>query len=335
MNIFFYSCKKFELPYLSAANTHKYCIELSSDSLNLQTVHLAKGFIAISIFTGDDASAEVIQALYEIGVRYIATRAAGFDNIDIDKANELGIKVANVPEYSPHAIAEFAVGMMINMSRKITMADKQVHQNNFALDNLVGFNLHNKKVGIIGTGRIGSITAKILHGFGCRIFAYDVKHDAGLELKYGVTYTDLQILCSTADIITIHTPLNEKTKYLVNNDLIKSMKKGVMIINTARGPIVNTKHIITNLQTGQIGFYGMDVYEKEKGIFFYDLTNKDIKDETLKELLAMPNVLVTPHQSFASAEALKNIADTTMNNFNCWDKDETCKNELPHILNEV
>ena len=329
MKILFFSSKDFEQPYILNENENRHIVEMSHEALSAETAHLAKEYEAISIFTSDDASTAVIEKLYANGIKYIAVRAAGYDNVDIQKANELGIKVANVPEYSPHAIAEYTVAMILALNRKLMLADKQVHQNNFTIENLVGFNLSNKRVGIIGTGKIGSVVAKILHGFGCNIIAYDIEPNHDIKIRYGITYTDLETLCSTADIITIHTPLNEQTKYLINNNLIKTMKKGVMLINTARGAVVNTTDIIENLKNDNIGYYGMDVYEKEKGVFFYDYSNKQLQDEQLQQLMAMPNVLITPHQAFATKEALQNIAATTIHNLSCWDSDEVSENELP------
>ncbi|MEP6712956.1 MAG: 2-hydroxyacid dehydrogenase [Ferruginibacter sp.] len=330
MRTLFYSSKAFERSYLLKENTDGQIIEMITETLNDKTAHLAKGFEAISIFTGDDASAGILEKLEACGVKYIAIRAAGYDNTDITKANELRICVANVPKYSPHAIAEHAVALILALNRKLIIGHLQLQAHNFTLDNLIGYNLNNKKVGIIGTGETGSVAAKILHGFGCNISAYDIMPDKENENKFGVTYTSLEELCKTADIITIHTPLNEQTKYLINDKLIKLMKRGVMIINTARGAVVNTADIIENLLTGQVGFYGMDVYEKEKGIFFYDYSDKELNDGQLIKLMAMPSVLVTPHQAFATAEALQNIAATTMYNLNCWAKNMPSENELPH-----
>ncbi|MBL7696891.1 MAG: 2-hydroxyacid dehydrogenase [Chitinophagaceae bacterium] len=330
MRILVFSAKEFEISYLNKANHIHFDVEFANKQLDIETAALAKGFNCISIFTNDDCSAAVLNELHLFGVKYIAVRAAGFDNVDIHEAGRLGMHVANVPEYSPYSIAEHAVGMLLTLVRKITTANEQVHANNFSLNNLVGFDLHGKRVGLIGTGRIGSIMAKILHGFGCEILAYDIAPSQDLSEKYGVRYCALNELSLTSDIISIHTPLNEQTRYLLNKSLFASMKKGVIIINTARGGVVNTSDLITYLRNGIIAAYGMDVYEKEKGIFFFDHSLKGIADPMLKELLSMKNVLVTPHQAFATREALMNIATTTFSTILTWSAGVRPDNELTH-----
>src|SRR5215216_5225461 len=223
MKIIFYSTKDFEKPYLEQSNTKEFELNFSGQSLSLDTVSLAKGYDAISIFANDDASAAVVVALQKLGVKYIAVRAAGYDNLDIAAANEAGIIVANVPDYSPNAIAEHAILMMLALSRRIIQSDSQVKNQNFTLSKLIGFDLNKKKVGIIGTGKIGGIVAKILHGLGCTIMAYDAVEDVHLMNRYDVHYVGLNTLCSFSDIITIHLPLNKETKYLVNERLIRQM----------------------------------------------------------------------------------------------------------------
>lgn len=328
MKTLYFSMKDFERDLISAANINKLNIQFTGDALSAGTVMQAKGFDAVSIFAGDDASAPVIEQLQKLSVKYIAIRSAGYDNTDIVMAKKLGIKVANVPEYSPYAIAEHSVALMLALNRKIVCADKQVHLHNFKMNNLIGFDMHKKTVGIIGTGRTGRVAVKILHGFGCKILANDIQPDAELEQKYGLTYTSLETVCSSSDIISLYIPLDEKTRHLVDDRLIKKMKRSVMLINIARGAVVNTADVIANLRTGQIGFYGADVYEKEKGVFFYDHSPGKIQDEMLLQLLDMPNVLITPHQAFATNEALQNIADSTLYNLNCWFNNKKPVNEL-------
>lgn len=328
MKVLFYSVKDFEQSYILNANSSGMIIRLTNNALSLQTSSMAKGYDCISIFTGDDASEPVIEQLHENGVKYIAIRAAGYDNVNISKANELGILVANVPEYSPYAIAEHAVGMMLALNRRLIVANEQVHQQNFTVGNLIGFDLHNKTIGIIGTGRIGSIVARIMHGFGCRILAYDLKKNEELIHEYGVEYTSLSRLSKESDIITLHTPLTADTRYLMNNDLMSQMKKGVMIVNTSRGGVVNTVELIKYLENGTIRYCGLDVYEKEKGIFFFDHSGKELEDPLLTRLMALPNVLITPHQAFATREALTNIASTTFDNISSWSKNLHSPNEL-------
>ena len=334
MKTLFFSTKPYEQSYLAKANTNKFEITFLKKPLCLETAHLATGYEIISIFTGDDASAEVLETLNELGVKCITTRAAGYDNIDIKKANSLGITVTNVPAYSPYAIAEHVIALIQALNRKTIIAEKQVHQQNFTTDNLIGYDLHGKTIGIIGVGIIGSVLVKIMHGFGCKILCCDLKENDLLKERFDVEYTDKETLCAAADIISIHTSFTPETKYLINKKLIDLMKPGTMLINTGRGACVNTVDVIEGLQNGNIGYYGADVYENERGIFFCDLSGKEIKDDLLKKLLSMPNVLITPHQAFATKQALTNIADTTFENIDCMQRKVSSKNQLTNILVE-
>jgi D-lactate dehydrogenase len=331
MKVLIYSAKDFEQAYLLGANTNNYVARMTEKALSPETAAMANGFDAVSVFTGDDVSAPVIEKLHEGGVRFIAIRAVGYDNTDLGKARELGIRVANVPEYSPYAIAEHALALILALNRKLIIADRQVHSQNFKVNNLVGFDLHGKTIGIIGTGKTGGTLVKILQGFDCRILGYDIHPNNDLVTKYKLEYTSLGQLCRESDIISIHTGLTPQTKYLVNKELIAQMKPGIMLINTGRGGCVNTEDVIHYLETGHIAFFGADVYEKERGLFFYDRSGQELKDETLKKLLAMPNVLITPHQAFATREALGNIADTTFNNIASWANNRPAANELFQI----
>jgi len=328
MKILFYSTKDFEQPYLETFNYGKEEILFIKEALGLQTADKAKGFDTVSIFTGDDASSAVLEVLHKNGVRFIAIRAAGYDNVDIKKATELGIVAANAPEYSPYAIAEHAIALILALNRKIITADKQVHQQNFTTSNLVGFDLNRKTVGIIGVGRIGGVLVKIMHGFGCRLLGYDIQENKELKEKYGLEYVDLPALCREANIISVHTCLTPGTRYMINRKLIGLMQRGVMLINTSRGGCVNTQDIIEGLENGHIGYYGADVYENERGVFFYDHSGEELNDPMLKKILAMPNVLITPHQAFATQEALSNIAITTFDNIECWKNNKRSKSEL-------
>jgi D-lactate dehydrogenase len=273
-------------------------------------------------------SAQVVVALHRVGVRYIAIRAAGYDNVDVLRAADLNVKCANVPAYSPYAVAEHAVALMLALNRKIVTAAKQVSAFNFTVGNLIGFDMKGKTVGIIGIGKIGSIVARICHGFGCKLLGYDLKPDLNLTADTGIVYTRLEELCAQADIISLHVPLNESTHYLVADKLLAIMKQGVMLINTARGPILNTNDVISYLESGKIGALGLDVYEKERGLFFYDHSHDGTKDPLLKKLLSFPNVLITPHQGFATHEALQNIAESTFYNLHCWASGKATENEL-------
>ncbi len=328
MKTLFYSTKPYEQPYLDKANIHLSEITYLKKPLSAETAHLATGYDIISIFTGDDASTQVIKIMHEINVKCITTRAAGYDNIDIAAAKAAGITVTNVPAYSPYAIAEHVVALIQALNRKTIVAQKQMEQQNFTTDNLIGYDLHGKTIGIIGAGIIGGVLVKIMQGFGCKILCCDPKENDLLKEKFGVVYTDKETLCASADIISIHTSSTPETKYLINKKLIELMKPGTMLINTGRGACVNTEDVIEGLQNGHLGFYGADVYENERGIFFSDLTGKEMKDELLKKLLSMPNVLITPHQAFATVQALTNIADTTFYNIDCIEKNMICENEV-------
>ena len=328
MKTIFFSTREYEITYLKKAIINQEAIKFVTEELTLQSVDTAKGFDAISIFVGDDASDIVLQKLAEVGVKHIAIRAVGYDNVDLSKAKSLNITVANVPDYSPYAIAEHAVTLMLTLNRKIVLGSQQVFRRNFTINNLVGFDLNNKTVGIIGVGKIGSVLAKIMHGFGCNLLGYDIKKNDLLEKEFGLKYVNLETLCRSSDIISIHTSLTPETKYLINKKLIDIMLPNAIIINTSRGACVNTNDIIDGLEHNKIGAYGADVYEKEKGVFFNDYTHKELKDDILKKLLTMPNVLITPHQAFATKEALTNISETTSYNIECWSKNIKSKYEL-------
>lgn len=334
MRVLFYSTKDFERDYLFKANTGNVDIRMTELALSADTAALANGFDCISVFTGDDVSAPVIGLLHQYGVKFIATRAAGYDNIDLARAKTNGIHVANVPAYSPYSIAEHTLALMLALNRRLILANEQVHHYNFKMNDLIGFDIHNKTVGIIGTGKIGGILAKIVHGFGCHILGYDVKPDEELAKKYDVRYTDIDTLCRESDIISLHTCLTPETKYIINKDRIASMKKGVMLINTSRGACINTADLLYFLDTGHVGYFGADVYEKEKGVFFYDWSNKPLHDEMLKKLLSLPNVLITPHQAFGTREAIGNIAETTFYNISKWADHKNSENELFYLDSE-
>lgn len=331
MRVLIFNCKDFERPELLKANNNVHQLSLVSEPLNETTALLAKGYEVVVIATGDDASAPVIQQLHRMGVHYIAIRATGFDNIDINKAGESGIAVANVPGYSSHAVAEHSIALILALNRKIPLSQLQVHSNNFSVNNLFGFELYGKTVGIIGTGKIGRAAAAILHGFGCILLGYDIIEDRDLTEKYHLRYVDLATLCRNSDIISLYISLGAPTRNLVNKNLLDQMKPGAMLINTARGGLINTRDVMESLKTGHLGYLGMDVYENEKDLFFYDRSAGPVRDELLKELLSFPNVLITPHQGFATREALETMAVTTFYNINCWAGRKPTENELTHI----
>jgi D-lactate dehydrogenase len=329
MKLLVYSAKKFEVPFLERANKNNHHVVFTHKALDSETAQQAVGFDAISIFSGDDASLTVLEKLRDFGVKYISLRSAGFNNIHIKCAKRFGLKVANAPDYSPYAIAEHAVALLFAFNRKIVLANSQVHQYNFLQDDLLGFDLHKKTVGIVGVGKIGAIMAKIMHGFGCTILANDLVHDKTLFNNYNVNYVDLQELLKKSDVVSLHVPLTHDTHYLIDEIQLKAMKKSALLINTARGALVNTKALINALEKKEIAGYATDVYEKEKGVFFKDHSRSgDVKDELLKQLLSLDNVLLTPHQAFVTKEALANIADITFYNIDCWEKGIESKNEL-------
>ncbi|KAA1242723.1 2-hydroxyacid dehydrogenase [Aquimarina sp. RZ0] len=328
MKILIYSAKDFEIPFLEKANNDVCHIKYVKERLTSKTAMMSLGFDIISIFSADDASSKVLELLKDFGIEYITLRSAGYDNINLKTAQRLGIKVGYTPEYSPHAIAEHAVALLLALNRKLITANHQVHSYNFSLSNLVGFDLKGKTVGIIGMGSVGKVIAKILHGFGCRILAYDLIRDEKFARQYGVTYLTISDICIQSDVLMLSIPLTTETSHMIHAERIQLMKRTAFIINVARGAVVNTLDIIDALKKKQIAAYGSDVYEYESGIFFYDHSVDKLDDDLLQQLIDFPNVLITPHQAFATAEALTNIAETTFHNINCWKQNEASPFEL-------
>ena len=313
-----FSISPYEKPFLEKGNQDGLQLTYEKERLNEDTTHLAEGSEAISIFASDKAPARVLEKLKEIGVKYIATRTMGIDHIDIEKAKELDIKVAHVPHYSPHSVAEHSVALMMALNRNLIPAHYKAMNYNFLLDGLVGFDMNDKTAGMVGAGEIGSVSARILHGFGCKLLIYDIEKSEELIKKYDAKYVDIEELCSKSDIITIHAPLTEDTKHLINKEKIDLMKDGVMIINTARGAICKTEDLIEGLKNEKIGSLGMDVYENEKGLFFEDHSCEIMKDDLFVRLMGFKNVLITAHQAFLTREALKENMDTTLSNLRKW-----------------
>ena len=323
-----FSFHKFEKPFLEQANLAKHDLLFLDTRLTSNTVFFAQGCTAVSLFVSDNASMDVLNKLSVSGIRFIALRSAGFNNVDLKKAKELGMRVARVPAYSPYAVAEHTVGLMLGLNRKLVRAHNRITEGNFSLDGLTGFDMNGKVAGIIGTGKIGGIVAKILNGFGCKLLGYDLYPDEDLVKLYGMQYTDYETLYKNADIISLHTPLTEKTRYIISRESIDLMKTGVMLINTSRGGLVNTKDVIVALKNGTIGYFGMDVYEEEEGLFFEDHSEDILMDDVIARLMTFKNVLITSHQAFLTSTALQNIADTTIYNLDCFEKNIDCKNEL-------
>ncbi|HAT63205.1 MAG TPA: hydroxyacid dehydrogenase, partial [Flavobacteriaceae bacterium] len=276
-----FSTHKFEEPYLVKANNGKHQLKLLESRLTEETAILATGSKTVSLFTGDDASAIVLEKLKAFGIKNIALRSAGFNNVDLTKAAELGIKVARVPAYSPYAIAEHTLALILALNRKLIKAHNRVREQNFSLNGLTGFDLNGKTVGVIGTGKIGAVLIKILHGLGCNILAQDVVENNDLIDNYGVNYTNCETICKQSDIISLHVPLTATTKHLIDKEHIALMKPGVMLINTSRGGLVDTRAVIEGLKSRKIGYFGMDVYEEEEGLFFEDHSDDILQDDVI------------------------------------------------------
>ncbi len=328
MKVLIYSAKDFEIPFLEKANNEVHRIKYIPERLTSKTARLALGFDVVSIFSADDGSSSVLERLKDFGVNYIALRSTGYDNINLPKAKKLGFKVANSAGYSPHAIAEHAVGLLLALNRKLVQSSIQVKEYNFSLSNLVGFDINKKTTGIIGTGRIGRVVAKIMHGFGCNILANDINEDNNVRTEYNAIYTNLENIYEQSDIIFLCTPLTTQTHHMINTNAIQKMKKNAILINIARGAVVKTEDMIKALELKRIAGYGTDVYEHEGGIFFYNHSKNKPEDKRLQKLIDLPNVFLTPHQAFATQEALTNIAETTFYNINCWEQEKESKNEL-------
>ena len=288
-------------------------LDFFETQLNEQTVKLISNTDVVCVFVNDVVNAPVIKELAERKVKIIALRCAGFNNVDLEAAKKMGIRVCRVPAYSPEAVAEHAMAMILTLNRKTHKAYNRVREQNFSLNGLLGFDLHGKTIGIIGTGNIGKAFAKIAKGFGCKVLAFDVVIDAEME-QDGVTFVPLETIFKESDIISLHCPLNEKTKYIIDEKSLSSMKNNVMIINTSRGALIQTSDVIEALKKGKVGYLGIDVYEQEEKLFFKDHSGDIIEDDEIQRLMSFPNVLVTAHQAFFTNEALTQIALVTLGN---------------------
>lgn len=318
MRVVAYSIKTYEKELLAIANNKKHDLTLISNRLTLDTCCYAKGKDAVLVFVNDDVSAPVIEQLALNGIKYIATRSAGTDHIDLAYAQEKGIQVASVPNYSPEAIAEFGLCLALALSRKLIPTTTATAHFDFRNETHVGFNFHGKTVGIIGLGNIGLASARAYHGLGCVILGHDEQamHTPDFILK-----TTLSDLLQKSDIITLHLPQTAESKHLINKKSIAQMKNGVMLINTSRGGIVNTKDVIDALKDGQIGFFGTDVYEFESGLFFVNHSKDEHKDKLLSELLKLNNVIISPHQAFLTKEAIEQIEEQSIAHIDSWQND--------------
>ena len=328
MRVAVFSSHAFDRQFLDEANIaagHDLCY--LEARLTPSTAPLAKGCPAVCAFVSDELHAEVLAILAAGGTRMIALRSAGFNHLDLDSATALGFTVARVPAYSPHAVAEHAIALILVLNRKIHRAYSRVREGNFALDGLLGFDLHGRTVGVVGTGNIGSIVATILVGFGCRVLAHDLAPSQECR-AIGVDYVPLDEIWTRSDIITLHAPLTPDTQHLIDAKAINLMKPGVMIINTGRGALIDTPAVIAGLKTGRVGHLGLDVYEEEEGLFFEDRSAYAIQDDVFARLLTFPNVVVTAHQAFFTREALHAIAETTLGNITAFEQNQRSGNEL-------
>lgn len=333
MRIAVFSTKAYDRQFLSSAltgtNTGSGSHELTffEPRLTIETVGLAADFPIICAFVNDRLDSEVLERLASGGTRGVVLRCAGFNNVDLQAAKRLGVRILRVPAYSPHAVAEYTVGLILTLNRKIHRASARVREGNFALDGLLGFDLHGKTVGIVGTGQIGIVATQILAGFGCKLLGFDVR-PASQCLELGMQYCSMDELLAQSDIVTLHCPLLPTTHHLIDAAAIEKMKPGAMLINTSRGAVIDTKAVLDGLKNGRIGSLGLDVYEEESEYFFEDLSDTAIADDVLARLLTFPNVIITGHQAFFTQEALSAIASTTIANIASIESGSPSPNEV-------
>ncbi len=323
-----FSTKPYDRNFLKAANSiYAHELMFFKPRLNHETAALAVGFPAICIFVNDHLDERTLSKLASGGTRLLALRSAGFNNVDLVAARNLGMTVVRVPAYSPYAVAEHTIALMLSLNRKIHRAYNRVRDGNFALEGLLGFDLHGKTAGILGTGEIGSVVARILNGFGCRLLAHDPTSNPEC-VDLGVSYVSLQELLSESDIVTLHCPLTPETYHLIGNQALHQIKPGAMLVNTSRGAVIDTQAAIDALKSNRLGSLGIDVYEEEADLFFEDLSDQVICDDVLARLLTFPNVIVTGHQAFFTREALQQIAETTLGNIAEFEQTNVCANQI-------
>lgn len=327
MKIAVFSAKRYDREFLEAAAGGKHVLRFLEPHLNGETASLAAGFEAVCVFVNDILDASVLETIAAFGVKLIALRCAGFNNVDLATAARLGMGVVRVPAYSPYAVAEHAVALILALNRKIHRAYNRVREGNFALDGLLGFDLHGRTVGVVGTGRIGAVFAHIMTGFGCEVICYD-PFPAPESLPPTAKLVSMDEIYERSDIISLHCPLTPQNHHLINETTLDWMKDGVMIINTSRGALLDTPAVISALKSGKVGSLGLDVYEEEGDLFFEDLSDRIIPDDIFTRLLTFPNVLISGHQAFFTKEALENIARVTMENIAEWEKTGACGNAV-------
>lgn len=327
MRVLAYDVHSYDREFLEAANGGRHELHFTVTQLDPRTAMLARGFPAVSIFVNDDASAETLERLAEGGTRLIAQRSTGFNNIDLAVAERLGITCMRVSAYSPHAVAEFAVSLLLTVNRRIHRAYNRTREFNFRLGGLLGRDIHGKTVGVVGTGKIGLVFATILKGFGCGLLGYDVAQNLGC-VALGMRYVPLQELLAASDIVSLHAPLTPQTHHLINAESLACMKLGAILINTSRGGLIDTEALIEALRAGRLQGVGLDVYEEEEGKFFKDLSDKVMTDDTLARLMTFGNVLVTGHQAFFTEEAFRTITETTIRNITDFEEGRSNENVL-------
>lgn len=328
MRVAVFSTKPYDKTFLTAANqAHGHHFTFYEPRLSRETAALAARHEAVCVFVNDQLTAEVLSILHTQGVKLIALRCAGFNNVDLVAARDLGMTVVRVPAYSPYSVAEHTAAMIMSLNRKIYRAHNRVRDMNFSLDGLLGFDLNGRTVGVIGTGQIGQVFVKIMRGFGCDILAND-PYPSDAVTALGARYVDLPTLYRESDIISLHCPLTPDTRHMIDAAAIDQMKRGVMLINTSRGALLDTPAVVEGLKREQIGYLGMDVYEEEVDVFFEDLSGHVLQDDILARLLTFPNVLMTSHQAFFTHDALENIADTTLKNISTFAADGTALNAV-------
>lgn len=327
MKVALFSCKSYDREYFTRYREDILDFQFYDVELSENTVRLADGCKAVCVFVNDNLGKKVIEKLAFIGVKLIAMRCAGFNNVDLAACKEQGIRVVRVPAYSPHAVAEHALSLILTLNRKTHKAYNRIREGNFSLERLVGFDLHNKTVGCIGTGQIGAVFCSIMQGLGCKVFAYDIHPSEPLMAK-GVTYVQLEELLQISDIVSLHCPLNRETYHLIDDPQFTEMKTGAMLINTSRGGLINTKAAVKALKSKKLGFLGIDVYEQEEHLFFYDYSETILEDELISRLITFPNVLITSHQAFLTDEALTAIAQTTIQSIIAFEFESELENEI-------
>lgn len=328
MKVAFFSAKAYERPFfLQAVPEGRHAFTFFDAPLSADTAPLARGSRAVCAFVNDRMDAPALEILAAEGVEFIALRSAGFNHVDLEAADRLGIRVARVPAYSPYAVAEHAVALMMALNRKTHRAYNRVREGNFALDGLLGFDMHGLTAGLIGVGKIGLRLTRILQGFGMRILAYDL-YPTAEAAALGIGFLPLNDVLAQADILSLHCPLTPETRHLIDDAAVARMKPGVMIINTSRGQVVDTRAVIQGLKRGRIGALGLDVYEEEEELFFRDLSGEVIQDDVFSRLLTFPNVLITGHQAFFTRDALESIARTTARNLDDLEATGRSANEV-------